>query len=187
MNYIDAITQYHSDLPQEIRDQEVMLEYIHQFENLLSRENHFAHMSASGFIVNPTFDKVLMVYHSIYQSWTWTGGHCDDESDILKVAIKEAKEETGIKNVTCILNQLLSLEILPVWGHVKNKEYVSSHLHLNCTLLLQCDEDEILTAKEDENEGVKWVDLNQIEFECSEKEMMPTFHKIIERIKKLQK
>lgn len=49
---------------------------------------------------------VLMVYHNIYQSWTWTGGHSDGEADLLKVAIKELKEEAGVKKVVPITEEI---------------------------------------------------------------------------------
>jgi len=37
-----------------------------------------------------------MIHHNIYKTWTWTGGHLDGEVDLLKLALKEANEETGI-------------------------------------------------------------------------------------------
>ena len=57
-------------------------------------------MTASGFIVNEARNKTLMVHHNIYNSWSWTGGHADGDSDLLAVALREAREETGIVNVT---------------------------------------------------------------------------------------
>ncbi len=60
-----------------------------------------------------------MIYHKIYDSWAWTGGHSDGDSDLLYVAIKEAKEETGIKNVIPISENIYSLELTNVIGHEK--------------------------------------------------------------------
>ena len=37
-----------------------------------------------------------MVYHNIYDSWSWLGGHADGETDLLAVALREVKEETGL-------------------------------------------------------------------------------------------
>ena len=55
-----------------------------------------AHMTASSWIVNEDYTKVLMIYHNIYNSWAWTGGHADGDEDLLHVAVKEAREETGL-------------------------------------------------------------------------------------------
>lgn len=55
------------------------------------------HCTSSAFLCNESLDKVLFVYHNIYDSYTWPGGHNDGERDFFKVAIRETEEETGIK------------------------------------------------------------------------------------------
>ena len=166
MNLTDLRTKIEKYKPynqQEEKDKQVMLKYIDTFDNILTRENEFAHFTASSWAVNKERTKVLMIYHNIYQSWSWTGGHSDGEVDLLKVAIKELKEETGVKDVK-VLNHddIFSLEILTVDGHVKRGNYVSSHLHLNLTYLLEVDEKEMLHIKADENNGVKWVPIDEV-------------------------
>lgn len=156
------IENYQPYNEQEEKDKQTMLKYMDTFDNLLTRENEFAHFTASSWAVNKEKSKVLMVYHNIYQAWTWTGGHSDGEADLLKVAMKELKEETGVKNVTPLKQDIFSLEALTVDGHVKRGKYVSSHIHLNLTYLLEVDEKEILHKKEDENSGVKWVPIEKV-------------------------
>lgn len=157
------IEEYEPYNEQEQKDKQTILKYMNTFDNLLIRENEFAHFTASSWAVNQQRTKVLMVYHNIYQAWTWTGGHSDGEANLLKVAIKELKEETGVKNVKPLKQDIFSLETLTVDGHVKKGKYVSSHIHLNLTYLLEVDEKEILHKKEDENNGVKWVSLEKID------------------------
>jgi 8-oxo-dGTP pyrophosphatase MutT (NUDIX family) len=53
--------------------------------------------------VNKTKEKVLVVHHNIYNSWSWTVGRADGEEDLLAVAIKELKEETGVKSVAFLI------------------------------------------------------------------------------------
>lgn len=167
MNLIDLqkkIEKYKPYNEQEERDKQTMLNDIHTFDNILIRDNELVHFTASSWAVNQERTKVLMVYHNIYQAWCWTGGHSDGEADLLKVAIKELKEETGVKNVKVLNdNNIFSLEVLTVDGHVKRGKYVSSHLHLNVTYLLEVDEQEMLHIKQDENSGVKWVPIEEIE------------------------
>lgn len=148
---------------QEERDKQTMLKYLDTFDNVLTRDNEFAHFTASIWAVNPERNKVLMAYHNIYKAWAWTGGHSDGEADLLKVAIKELKEETGVKKVRLVTEDIFSLELLTVDGHVKRGKYVSSHIHLNLTYLIEVDEKEVLHHKEDENSAVKWVPLEEIE------------------------
>ena len=99
---------------------------------------------------------MLMVYHNIYNSWSWLGGHADGEIDLLAVAVREVKEEAGISNVTPVSKDIFSVESLTVDGHWKNEKYVSSHLHFNVTYLLEADSEEAVSIKADENSGVAW-------------------------------
>lgn len=141
---------------QEERDKTLILDWICNNENAFSRDNVVAHMTSSAWVVNKDRSKVLMVYHNIYNSWSWLGGHADDETDLLSVAIREVKEEAGIMNVQPVSNDIFSMESLTVDGHVKKGEYVSSHLHLNITYLLEADSEEAVTVNENENSGVAW-------------------------------
>ena len=51
---------------------------------------------------------------------------------------------------------MYSLEILTVDGHEKHGRYVSSHLHLNVTYLLEADPSAAIRPKPDENSRVGW-------------------------------
>lgn len=178
----NKIKQYRPCSEQEEVDQKLTLKYMDLFEDVLFRENEIAHLTASSWIVNQDRTKVLMIYHNIYDSWAWTGGHADGEADLLKVAQREAQEETGIQTIKPINEGIYSLEILCVNGHVKKGKYVSSHLHLNVTYLLEADEKESLHIKADENSGVRWVDLNQAINLSSEIWMRGIYKKLKEKL-----
>ena len=161
MKIMDDIARYVPWNEQEQRDQAEILRYLAQHDDAFLRSNRIAHMTASAWVVNPTRDKVLMVYHKIYDSWSWTGGHADGETDLLAVALREVTEETGVKSVRPVTEDIYSLEVLTVDGHEKRGEYVSSHLHLNVTYLLEADDRSPLRVCEDENKGVAWFGLDE--------------------------
>ena len=156
MRLFDEIQAYMPCNEQEDRDRKAMLSYMETQANVLSRLNEIAHFTASAWVLNREHSKVLMIYHNMYNSWSWTGGHADNEEDLRAVAIRELKEETGVKYVKLLQEGVFSLEILVVEGHEKRGEYVPSHLHLNLTYLLEADESEELCVKPDENSGVRW-------------------------------
>lgn len=159
----DEILNYIPVNEQEEKDKKVMLDFLSRNEDAFLRENKVAHFTASSWIVNKDFSKVLLAYHKIYDSWAWTGGHADGDKNLLHVAIKEACEETGLKSVRPYADGIFSLETIVVEGHEKRGEYVPSHLHMNVTYLLQADENERLTVKEDENSSVGWFSINDTE------------------------
>lgn len=153
---IRQIKDFSPDCVQEQRDKEIMLRFAEKNPDCLLRSNGTAHFTASAWIVNRQRTKVLFVYHRIYDSWSWVGGHADGEPDLAKVALKEAREETGITCGRLAGNGIFSLEILTVEAHVRKGEYVAPHLHFNLTYLVEADENEELTLNEDETKGVKW-------------------------------
>ncbi len=157
----DEIAAYVPFNEQEARDRALILWFLDHNPDAFLRSNTLAHMTASAWVVNPARDRVLMVYHKIYDSWSWTGGHADGETDLLKVALRELREETGATHLRPVSPELYSLEVLTVDGHEKRGDYVSSHLHLNVTYLIEVDEGDALHVCEEENSGVRWFSLDE--------------------------
>lgn len=164
MALIDDIRAYRPFNEQEAADRQVILRALADDPHVFDRTTP-AHMACSVWTVDPTKQHTLMVYHRIYNSWSWIGGHADGERDLARVALRELAEETGVTNarlVPCGPGGIFSLEVLTVNGHEKRGRYVSSHLHLNVTYLAVASTDEPLRIKSDENSGVKWVDLDDV-------------------------
>lgn len=182
MNWIDDIKKYKPYNEQEERDKELILRSIDMFPNILTRDCTLAHITSSGYIINKNRDKVLMIYHKIYNSWSWTGGHADGDCDLLHVAIKEAMEETGVAHFKPLSNDIFSLDVLTVDGHIKKGKYVLSHLHLSIAYLLEADENEDLIINTEETKGVKWIPIDKIAAYSSEPYMTNVYNKFNKKI-----
>lgn len=187
MNWINSIKNYKPYNEQEKKDKEIILNCINIFDDVLTRNNEIAHITSSAFVVNKNRDKVLMVHHNIYNSWSWTGGHADGETDLLAVAIREVKEETGVENVYPVITDIFSIDILTVVGHIKKGNYVAPHLHLSIAYLLEADEEEALTIKEDENSGVRWVPIDKVNEYSNEAHMQKVYEKLIQKVRAILK
>ena len=163
MKLLNEILKYNPYDEQEEKDKELFISLLSNEKDIFTRENKLVHLTASSWIVNEERTKILLCYHNIYNSWTWLGGHADGEEDLLKVAIKEAKEESGLTNIKPLdEGNIFSLESLCVEGHIKKGVYVSSHIHLNITYLLEANDKELLKIKEDENKNLGWFDFDDI-------------------------
>lgn len=188
MNWMDELRGYAPQSPQEAADRALMLELgAADPRGILTRESRLGHLTSSGFVVNSTLTKVLMAYHNIYQSWAWTGGHADGDPDLLAVALREAREETGIQVVEPLSPTLASVDILTVEGHQRRGVWVSAHVHLNFTYLLTAPEDQALRHQPDENQSVAWLPLDQLGRYCTEPKMLPVYHKLAQRARALGK
>lgn len=156
MNIRDFIQNYVPFNEQEQKDKEEMLKWIDTGLDLWTRDNGMAHFTSSAWVTDSSKTKILMAYHNIYQSWSWLGGHNDGNHDFLEVAMKEVKEESGVQHLKPLSEDIFSLEILTVDGHIKKGVYVPSHLHLNLTYLLEADINDPVFIKQDENSAVGW-------------------------------
>lgn len=186
--YKEDIFNYKPTCPQEEKDLKVMKDFINEYGDFsLDRNNLIAHFSSSAWVVNKTMDKVLLNYHNIYKNWGWLGGHTDKDPNLLKVALKEVREESGLSNIFAFSSNIISIEILPVRPHIKKGEFVNAHLHLNATYLIIADEEEKLTIKPDENSGLKWVDIDEVKNIVKEECMLPIYAKLNKYVKSLRK
>lgn len=160
MNLIAQLEAFDPWNEQEKRDRDALLQLLRDGWVPFGREDP-AHWTASAWVVSPNRARVLLAYHNLYDSWAWLGGHADGERDLLAVALREVREESGLKDVRPVSPEIYSLEILTVDGHEKRGRYVSSHLHLNATYLLEADPGAPLRCKPDENSRVGWFALEE--------------------------
>ena len=180
--WAEPIVRFQPGDAREAQEQRMILEMIDRLGNaILTRESEIAHMTASSIIVSPDRRRTLMAFHRIYNSWAWTGGHADGESDFEAVARREAREETGISGLTRLGGGIASLEILPVWAHVKRGKPVGSHLHLNVSYLFEADDSLPLSVREDENSAVGWIAVDRLGESVSEPPMLPVYERLLRR------
>ena len=161
MDLYETLQAYQPYNEQEARDRDLLLHMLGSGVDLWTRDNAQAHLTASAWVTNPARDQILMAYHNIYHSWSWLGGHADGERDLAAVALREVQEESGLTRLRLVMPEPFSLEILTVDGHEKRSSYVSSHLHLNLTYLIEADPEEPVRSKPDENSAVGWFSLEE--------------------------
>lgn len=182
MSLYEELKNYIPSNEQEQRDKEVMLQFMAANPDYLDRTNLIAHFTASIWTVNKERTKTLMVYHNIYNSWSWIGGHADGIDDLCSVAMRELQEETGVGHASLVSRDIFSLETLTVDGHMKKGKYVPSHLHFNVTYLAEADEKEALVVNEEENQAVKWWTFEEAVKVSSEPWMVErVYRKLIEK------
>lgn len=184
MSLLDFVRNYQAYDEIEQEECKSFLQFLEAFGDLAyERENLVGHLSATTWIVNPKRDKALMVYHNMFKAWTWAGGHADGDKNLAQVAIKEAEEETGLKNVRLLQQMPIDINVLSVDNHIKRGKFVPRHLHYNVVYCLEADENEAVHMKPDENAGVKWLEFDNFNDNCLEAHIKPYYERIIKKIK----
>ncbi len=179
----EEIRNYVPSNEQEATDKRAILAFLERNPDALLRTNEVAHLTASAIVVDPSMTKVLFAFHNIYQSWSWVGGHSDGDPDFLAVALREAKEETGVRNIHPYSGDAFMLDVIYVHHHMKRGKFVGDHLHLNVTYLLVADDTDLLEVKPDENSGVRWFAIDTVLDHVAEERMKTVYEKAFAKIR----
>lgn len=187
MKFKDIITSYHPRDEREKKDLELMKQFIKNNDSIYSRKNLIGHVTSSVIILDKEKKHILLGYHNIYKSWGWFGGHNDGDEDCLKVALKEAKEETGIIDFEMFDNKPLAIDVVYVQNHIKNDEFVPDHLHLNVTYGLLTNFENKIEYNKKEHSGIKWFKIKDYIQQVDEPRMIPIYKKLVKIMTKKEK
>ena len=135
------------------------IDFISRHEDCFYRELWPLHVTGSTWVVNKARDHVLMMHHKKLNRWFQPGGHADGDADILRVALRETAEETGL-SVDDV--RLLSASVFDVDIHTipaMNNE--PRHEHIDVRFLVEID-DCIPVPGNDESHEILWVSLYQV-------------------------
>ena len=106
MDLQEEISNYEPYNEQEAADKLLMLQALEHYEtegrDCFSRTNQ-AHFTCSAWVVDPSRTQTIMVFHNIYNSWSWIGGHADGCDNLQAVALRELQEETGVQHARLLM------------------------------------------------------------------------------------
>lgn len=183
---IEELKKYVPYNEQEQIDKDYFIHCEEVFGDILNRTNLHCHLTSSAFVVNKERTKGLFLYHNLFDSWTFSGGHADGDDDMIYVAKKELKEETSLKNFKLLSSNPISIDSIGVQSHFKKGKFVPSHVHLNFTYLFVADENEAIKVLESENSNVGWLTFEELYKLSKEPLMIKIFKKIVEKLQNLK-
>jgi 8-oxo-dGTP pyrophosphatase MutT (NUDIX family) len=116
------------------------------------------HITGSAFITDTSVQYVLLTHHAKLNRWLQPGGHADGNEDIFAVALREAREETGLNSFTPAQKTFFDIDI---HGIPARKDF-PAHDHYDVRFFLTADRQEPLQIT-DESIDLKWVPLDDLE------------------------
>ncbi|HEX2978030.1 MAG TPA: NUDIX hydrolase [Candidatus Babeliales bacterium] len=132
-----------------------MLAFILDNPECFERSLEIGHITASAWLLNKDHSRVLLMHHAKLNLWVQLGGHCDGESDVLAVAIKEAQEESGIDEIAPVSTEIFDIDIHLIPANKKEKE----HYHYDVRFLLAVNSNDSF-VQNSESKELKWFGMN---------------------------
>lgn len=177
---ISSLKQHGHDFPLEKSYTYQTIDWIREYsESAFVKDNTAGHITGSMLITNIERTKVLLMFHKKLQFWVQFGGHCDGETDVLAVAIREFHEESGIEIEPLVHAGIFDIHVhyIPI-----DSKGTPPHIHHDILYLATIPEDTLFVRQESEVDDIRWFDIEWIEKYIAEERMLY----MIEKIKKLR-
>ncbi|MFN8349448.1 MAG: NUDIX hydrolase [Spirosomataceae bacterium] len=147
-------------LPFDEQEQRMWLEtirFVEQNPDCFERWLTAGHITGSAWIVDKAQNCVLLMHHRKLDRWFQPGGHADGDPDILRVALKEAQEETGLTGISPEGSQLFDIDVHLIPATVQ----IPAHYHYDMRFLMQADSTLPLQSN-NESKALAWVTLEEV-------------------------
>ena len=133
--------------------------FVEQHEDIFYRELWPAHVTGSAWVVSPDRRRVLLLHHRKHDQWFQPGGHADGDADILRVALRETSEETGLdaSHIRLVGEQVFDVDVHTIPASDRGPR----HTHYDIRFLVEMDDDLGIPGN-DESHQVLWVALADV-------------------------
>jgi len=163
--------------PANSEEQEMYLEikkFVNDNPDCFERRLQIGHVTASGWIVSPDKEQVLLMHHRKLDRWFQPGGHCDGEPDVLHVASKEVEEETGVTNFRLAQEGIFDVDIHLIPANSKDP----AHYHYDIRFIFEANpKDELVINIE--SKDVRWIPINEVEIYNNSESLMRMVRKTL--------
>jgi 8-oxo-dGTP pyrophosphatase MutT (NUDIX family) len=131
--------------------------FVREHDNCFDRSLAIGHITGSAWIVNQDQSKVLMIHHRKLDRWLQPGGHSDGDPNTLNVALREAREETVLENITPVSEAIFDIDIHTIPARKDEAE----HEHFDVRFLLQANDGDRIARMEETND-IAWMSLDEV-------------------------
>ena len=169
---LELLTAYNPTAPEEIASKLKIINFVQQHPDCFERSLAIGHITASSWLLSKHESQALLMHHAKLDKWLQLGGHCDGNSDVLAVAIKEAQEESGIEAIQPLHEGIFDLDIHTIPANSREQ----AHDHYDIRFLLKVTSDEQPRISH-ESKALRWVNKKREELPTDEYSVMRMFDK----------
>lgn len=116
------------------------------------------HVTASAWIVDPARTQTLLTHHRKLDKWLQLGGHVDGDRDVRRSALREAREESGLRSVGFAGDGIYDVDVHRIPARGAEPE----HDHFDVRFAFEADPAEPLVVS-DESHELAWIVLDALD------------------------
>jgi 8-oxo-dGTP pyrophosphatase MutT (NUDIX family) len=144
--------------PIDAREDEALrstVNFVRAHPDCFDRTSVAGHVTGSAWVVSGDGTAVVLLHHGKLGRWLQPGGHADGDSDVVRVALREAREETSLQSLRLGGRAIFDVDVhaIPARGAE------SAHLHYDVRFLFFADRAED-PVPSDESHGALWLALD---------------------------
>ena len=183
MKILEALKNYKTSFNEEEIFVRETIDFIEKAQNPFVRENLSGHVNGSAWVISADGQRTLLNYHKKLNRWLQFGCHSDGNSNTWEVAMREAKEETGITDIEFVMTDIFDVDVHPIPENLKKKE--PEHKHYDIRFLLRAKSEDFVVSNE--SKLLKWVDNSDIPSLYAAGEINPSMFRMYQKLISLQK
>lgn len=136
--------------------------FVEQNPDCFERSLLSGHITGSAWVVSPDRHHVVLIHHRKLGRWLQPGGHADGDPDVAAVALREAREETGLVSLRFVCRSGEQPPVFDVDVHgIPARGEVPEHRHYDIRFLVEADPAEPLGVS-DEIENSRWLPVENL-------------------------
>lgn len=132
--------------------------FVEAHEGCCQRSLAEGHLTGSAWIVDESGDRALLTLHRKLGLWLQLGGHADGDADLLRVALREAEEESGLGTIEPVTRAIFDVDV----HEIPAGKSEPAHLHYDVRFLLRTRGCEPVRVS-DESLDLRWVSAEEID------------------------
>ncbi|MCF6218733.1 MAG: NUDIX hydrolase [Gammaproteobacteria bacterium] len=176
---LQLLTDYKTPFMEEAAMVARSRRFVAQHQNCFDRSLSAGHVTGSAWVVNPSRTHALMLHHRKLDRWFQPGGHADGDHDIIRVALKETSEESGVdmENIRLVSDDIFDVDVHTIHPNAHDER----HQHFDIRFLLEID-DSIPIPGNDESHQIGWIPLDRV----SHFNHARSLHRMVQKIRRMQ-
>jgi len=166
-NLIKLLRAYQSTYPEESSTVNRFIHFVESHNDCFERSQLIGHVTGSAWLVNATGTHVLLTHHRKLNRWLQLGGHADGHTNVLEVALKEAREESGIQQIQILNSQLYDIDI----HQIPARKNEPTHFHYDARFVFQVVGSDSFRVS-DESHALDWINISELSHHTNDASMI---------------